>query len=129
MARHPLWFPASAGKRVGANMGDKSMDFLNNIVGQLGGTDKIASLARQVGLSEEQVQSAMAALGKAAPQPGDTAASAAQSTGLPLDKLQDLLAQVGGEDALKKVTGFLDRDGDGNPVNDIMGFAKKFTGQ
>ena len=63
------------------------MDFLNNIVGQLGGADKIASLAKQVGLSEAQVQAAMAALGKAAPQPGDTAASAAQSTGLPLDKL------------------------------------------
>ena len=105
------------------------MDFLNNIVGQLGGADKIASLAKQVGLSEAQVQAAMAALGKAAPQPGDTAASAAQSTGLPLDKLQDLLAQVGGEDALKKIGGFLDRDGDGNSVNDIMGFAKKFTGQ
>lgn len=105
------------------------MDFLNNIVGQLGGTDKIASLAEQVGLSEAQVKAAMAALGKATPQPGDTAASAAQSTGLPLDKLQDLLAQVGGEDALKKIGGFLDRDGDGNPVNDIMGFAKKFTGQ
>lgn len=105
------------------------MDFLNNIVGQLGGVDKIAGLAKQVGLSEEQVQSAMAALGKAAPQPGDTVASAAETTGLPMDKLNDLLAQVGGEDALKKVTGFLDRDGDGNPINDIMGFAKKFTGQ
>ncbi|KPF75464.1 hypothetical protein IP68_09545 [Blastomonas sp. AAP25] len=105
------------------------MDFLNNIVGQLGGVDKIAGLAKQVGLSEEQVQSAMAALGKAAPQPGDTVASAAESTGLPMDKLNDLLAQVGGEDALKKITGFLDRDGDGNTMNDIMGFAKKFTGQ
>lgn len=105
------------------------MDFLNTIVGQLGGTDRIASLAKQVGLSEAQVRSAMAALGKAAPQPGDTVTTAAQSTGLPMDKLQDLLAQVGGEDALKKVTGFLDRDGDGNPMNDIMGFAKKFTGK
>lgn len=105
------------------------MDFLNNIVGQLGGTDKIAALARQVGLSEAQVQSAMAALGQAAPQPGDTVTTAAQSTGLPMEKLNELLAQVGGEDALKKVTGFLDRDGDGNPMNDIMGFAKKFTGK
>jgi phage I-like protein len=105
------------------------MDFLTNIVGQLGGTDRIASLARQVGLSEAQVQSAMAALGKAAPQPGDTVTTAAQSTGLPMDKLNELLAQVGGEDALKKLTGFLDRDGDGNPMNDIMGFAKKFTGK
>ncbi|PXW78422.1 hypothetical protein C7451_10292 [Blastomonas natatoria] len=105
------------------------MDFLNNIVGQLGGVDRIAGLAKQVGLSEAQVQAAMAALGKAAPQPGDTVTSAAQSTGLPMDKLQQLLAQVGGEDALKKISGFIDRDGDGNPVNDIMGFAKKFTGQ
>lgn len=105
------------------------MDFLNNIVGQLGGTDRIAALARQVGLSEAQVRSAMAALGQAAPQPGDTVATAAQSTGLPMDKLNELLAQVGGEDALKKVTGFLDRDGDGSPMNDIMGFAKKFTGK
>ncbi len=105
------------------------MDFLNNIVGQMGGIDKIASLAKQVGLSEAQVKSAMAALGKAAPEPGDTVTTAAQSTGLPMDKLQDLLAKVGGEGAFTKLTGFLDRDGDGNPMNDIMGFAKKFTGK
>lgn len=103
------------------------MDFLNNIVGQLGGVDKIAGLAKQVGLSEEQVKAAMAALGKAAPEPGDTVTSAAQSTGLPMDKLNELLTQVGGEGALTKLTGFLDQDGDGNPMNDIMGFAKKFT--
>ncbi|GGB63803.1 hypothetical protein [Blastomonas aquatica] len=129
MALQPPWIPAYAGKRVDLSMGVERMDFLNNIVGQLGGTEKIAALARQVGLSEAQVQSAMAPLGKAAPQPGDTVTTAAQSTGLPMDKLHELLTRVGGEDALKKVSDFLDRDGDGNPMNDIMGFAKKFTGK
>ena len=31
-------------------------------------------------------------------------------------------------DALQKVAGFLDRDGDGNPLNDIAGMAKGLFG-
>lgn len=104
------------------------MGMLDGILGQLGGADQIGALASQFGLSEQQVQMAMAALGKAHAEPGDTVASAAQSTGLSAETLQGLLGQIGGEGTLGQISGMLDRDGDGNPVDDIMGMAGKLFG-
>lgn len=104
------------------------MGMLDGILGQIGGADQIGKLAGQFGLSEQQVQMAMAALGKAHAEPGDTVASAAESTGLSPDALQGILGQIGGEGALGQIAGMLDRDGDGNPVDDIMGMAGKLFG-
>ncbi len=104
------------------------MGLLDGIMGQLGGADQIGKIAGQFGLSEEQVQMAVAALGKAHPEPGDTVSSAAASTGLSAETLQGILGQIGGEGALGQAAGMLDRDGDGNPVNDIMGMAGKLFG-
>jgi len=104
------------------------MGLLDGLLGQLGGANQIGELASRFGISEEQVQTAMAALGKAHPEPGDTVASAAQATGLSADTLQGILGQIGGEDALGQISQLIDRDGDGNPVNDIMGMAGKLFG-
>lgn len=104
------------------------MGMLDGILGQLGDADQIGKIAGQFGLSEQQVQMAMAALGKAHAEPGDTVASAAESTGISADALQGILGQMGGEGALGKIAGMLDRDGDGNPVDDIMGMAGKLFG-
>ena len=104
------------------------MGMLDAILGQLGGSEQIAKMAGQFGLSEQQVQMAMAALGKAHVEPGDTVASAVQSTGLSADTLQGILGQIGGEGALGQIAGMLDRDGDGNPVDDVMGMAGKLFG-
>jgi hypothetical protein len=92
---------------------------LDGILGSLGGNAVIENLAAKVGLSPEQVQSAVAALGAAHPQEGDTVTAAAASTGLPIDTLQELLGHLGGEGALASVTGLLDRDGNGSPLNEI----------
>lgn len=108
--------------------GDKQMGLLDGLLGQLGGANQIGQIAGQFGISEEQVQAAVAALGKAHPEPGDTVASAAQTTGLSADTLQGILGQIGGEDALGQISQLIDRDGDGNPVNDIMGMAGKLFG-
>lgn len=105
------------------------MGLLDGILGQLGDVDQIGKLAGQFGISEEQVQTAMAALGQTHAEPGDTVASAAAATGLSADTLQGLLGQIGGEGALDKISGMIDRDGDGNPVNDIMGMAGKLFGR
>ena len=105
------------------------MGLLDGILGQLGGVDQIGKLAGQFGISEEQVQTAMAALGQAHAEPGDTVVSAAAATGLSADTLRGLLGQIGGEGALDKISGMIDRDGDGNPVNDIMGMAGKLFGR
>ena len=105
------------------------MGLLDGILGQIGGSDQVAGLASKLGLSAEQVQSAMAALGKAHAEPGDTVEAASASTGLPTDKLNELVAGMGGEGALGKISGLIDRDGDGNPLNDLAGIAGKLFGK
>lgn len=105
------------------------MGILDGILGQLGGGDQIAALAAKVGLSEEQVQTAMAALGQSHAQDGDTVQGAADATGLPTDKLQDLVSQIGGEGMLGKISSMIDRDGDGNPLNDLSGIAGSLFGR
>lgn len=105
------------------------MGMLDGLLGQLGGTDKIADLAAKVGLSEEQVKTAMAALGQAHPEAGDTVSDAAATTGLSMDKLQDLVSQIGGENALGKISSMIDRDGDGNPLNDLTSIAGSLFGK
>ncbi len=117
------------------------MSILNSILGQVGGTDGLANLAAKVGLSPEHVESAVQALAKHHQMQGDTAEGAAAATGLPLDKMQELIAQIGGEGALGKfatmlqadgaagIMGMLDRDGDGNPLNDLTGMASGFFGK
>jgi hypothetical protein len=105
------------------------MGILDGLLGQLGGNTDVANLAAKVGLSPEHVESAVAALAKYHPMQGDTAEGAAAATGLPLDKMQELIAQIGGEGALAKYAGMLDKDGDGNPINDIVGMASGLFGK
>ncbi|MCP3734723.1 hypothetical protein M9979_07560 [Sphingomonas sp. RP10(2022)] len=76
------------------------MGLLDGILGQAAGSPVIANLAEKIGLSPEQVTAAIAALGAAHGQPGDTVAGAADSTGLSPDVLQQILGHLGGEGAL-----------------------------
>lgn len=117
------------------------MSILDSILGQVGGADGLANLAAKVGLSPEHVESAVRALAKHHQMAGDTAEGAAAATGLPLDKMQELITQIGGEGALGKfatmlqqdgaggILGALDRDGDGNPLNDLAGIAGGLFGK
>jgi len=104
------------------------MGMLDGILGQIGG-GQLNELGAKLGLSAEQVQAATAALGKAHAEPGDTVASAASSTGLSADTLTQLMQGIGGEGTLGKISGMLDQDGDGNPIDDIAGFAGKLFGK
>lgn len=104
------------------------MGMLDGILGQIGG-GQLAELGAKLGLSPEQVQAATAALGKAHAEPGDTVASAAESTGLSADTLTQLMQGIGGEGTLANISTMLDRDGDGNPLDDIAGFAGKLFGK
>lgn len=105
------------------------MGMLDGLLGQLGGGNQIAELAGRFGISEEQVQQGMAALGAAHAQPGDTVASAAAATGLSADTLQGMMGAIGGENALGQISGLIDRDGDGNPLNDLSGIAGRLFGR
>jgi hypothetical protein len=95
------------------------MGMLDGLLGQLGGNFDVASLAAKVGLSQEQVTSAMSALGQAHPEPGDTIETAAANTGLPNDKLQEIVGHVGGESGLGKIAEML--GGQGGGIGGMLG--------
>ena len=73
------------------------MSILNDILGQVSDNATVQNLATKVGLSPEQVEQAVAALGQAHTAEGDTVTTAAAQTGLPQDKLQEIVGHIGGE--------------------------------
>jgi len=78
------------------------------------GTDKMAAIkeaAAEAGVDPEKLKGLLPAM--------------AEKAGL--DGEGSLMDKLGGEDGLLgKMTGFLDRDGDGNPINDLTDMAKGF---
>ena len=97
------------------------MSLLDGILGQLSGDATIDNLAAKVGLTPEQVEQAVAALGKAHAAEGDTVTTAARHTGLPQDKLSEIVGHIGGEGALGQFASLLQQDSGG-----IMGAVGKF---
>jgi hypothetical protein len=83
------------------------MGMFDNLAGMAGNIDlaglagnpQVMELAAKVGLSPEQVQQVLGVLTQAAAQPGDTAENASNASGIPLDKVRELLAQMGGGDS------------------------------
>ena len=117
------------------------MSLLDGILGQVGGNVDIANLAAKVGLDPALAEKAVTALGAAHPQPGDTVATAAAKTGIDTATLTQIVEHIGGEGALARFSqimhdhpqaasllGALDRDGDGNPLNDALSAAKGLFG-
>lgn len=72
------------------------MGMLDGLLGKISEQVDITNLATKVGLTPEQVQAAVAALGQAHAAPGDTVATAAATTGLSAGTLQDIVGQIGG---------------------------------
>jgi len=97
------------------------MGLLDGILGQVAGNPEIANLAARIGLSPEQVTAAIAALGAAHGQPGDTVTGAADSTGLSPDVLQQILGHLGGEGALGNLGALLGNTGGGGGPGDMLG--------
>lgn len=102
------------------------MSMLDGLLGQITGNVDIANLAAKVGLDPEQVESAVAALGQAHPEPGDTVTTAAANTGLPADTLQQIVAHIGGEGALGRFAGLLgEKGGAGGLLGGLTGMFGK----
>ena len=114
---------------------------MRSILGSVGGTD-IGNLAAKVGIDPAMAEKAVAALGAAHVQEGDTVKTAAAHTGLDPAVLSQIVHHIGGESALghyaqivqdnpqilSGITSALDRDGDGNPIDDVLGMAKGLFG-
>jgi hypothetical protein len=96
------------------------MSLLDGILGQLSGNATIDNLAAKVGLTPEQVEQAVHALAQAHSAPGDTVNTAADRTGLPQDKLSEIVGHIGGEGALGQFASILEQNGGG-----IMGSVGK----
>lgn len=118
------------------------MSLFDSILGQMAGNVDVKNLAAKVGLDPAMAENAIAALAAGHQSPNDTITTAAAKSGLDASKLQEIVGHIGGEgslasfasmlgqnpDALSKVAGFLDKDGDGNPLNDLAGIAKGLFG-
>lgn len=96
------------------------MSLLDGLLNQVSGHG-LDGLAAKVGLTPDQVQMALQALHHAAPQPGDTAQTAAAATGLPEGPLQQILAHIGGEGALGQLAGALGGGAGGGGLGGMLG--------
>lgn len=118
------------------------MSLFDTILGQVSEHADVANLATKLGLDPSVAEKAIAALGQAHQEPGDTVAGAAAKTGLDTGVLSQIVSQIGGEGSLTEfanilkdnpnasgLLGMLDRDGDGNPLNDLAGMAKGLFGK
>jgi hypothetical protein len=130
---------------------------VNDIISKIGGNDLVKGLADKAGVGAEQAQGVVGDLLAHAKETGgnlmDSAKAIAEKSGLPLDKVEGMAAGLGatltekagdlGEGAQALLTGLmgklqdsplggivksLDKDGDGNPLNDVADLAKNKLG-
>ncbi|MEW4448517.1 hypothetical protein [Qipengyuania sp. JC766] len=105
------------------------MGLFDSILGQVSGNPEIVNMAEKFGIDPEMAAKAVAALGESHQKDGDTVELAAQKTGLDAGILDQIRDAIGGEGSLTRFSTMLDKDGDGNPVNDILGMAGGLFGK
>ncbi|GAA4643293.1 hypothetical protein GCM10023115_12530 [Pontixanthobacter gangjinensis] len=105
------------------------MGLFDTILGQVSDNPTVKNMAEKLGIDPADAAKAVAALGEAHGEPGDTVEGAAAKTGMGTDILGQIKDQIGGEGSLAKFASMIDQDGDGNPLNDVMGIAKGLFGK
>jgi hypothetical protein len=101
------------------------MGMFDSILGQ------VDSIAAKVGLPADTVKSAAESLQTKLGEGGDKMAAltdVAAQHGISVDKLKEMLG-TGEGSILGKVTGFLDKDGDGQVMDDLTDMAKGLFGK
>lgn len=116
------------------------MGFFDGILGQVSEHADVGNLAAKLGIEPAMAEKAIAALGMAHQQPGDTAELAAQKTGLNLGTIQQIIRAIGGEGSLSqfanqiaadpaKLSAFFDKDGDNGAMDNLAAMAKGLFGK
>jgi hypothetical protein len=105
------------------------MALFDDILGKVSGHPELENLAAKVGIDPGMVERAVAALGEAHRQPGDTVRQAAAKTGLDAGIVGQIAEHIGGEGSLGRFAAMIDQDGDGNPLDELAGFAGKLFGK
>ena len=105
------------------------MALFDEILGKVSGLPELTNLAAKVGIDPKMAEQVVAALGEAHQQPGDTVQQAAAKTGLDAGTVSQIVEHIGGEGSLGKFAAMIDQDGDGNPLDEIAGFAGKLFGK
>lgn len=105
------------------------MGLFDSILSQVGDNPTVANMAEKFGIDPALAAKAVAALGEAHQDPGDTISVAAAKTGIDAQMLEQIREAIGGEGSLAKFASMLDRDGDGNPLDDIADMASSFFGK
>lgn len=103
------------------------MGLLDGLLAQVTENVDVKNLAAKVGLTPEQIESAVSALAQAHTAPTDTVTTAAASTGLSADTLQQIVAHIGGEGALGNFASLLGQQG--GVLGQLGGLAEGFFGK
>ncbi len=101
------------------------MGMLDGLLGQMTENVDIANLATKVGPDPAMVEQAIQALASAHLAPTETLTTAAQSTGLPTDKLAEIMGHIGGEGAIGNFAGMLQNGGAGDIIGKLGGLFGK----
>ncbi|AKM10845.1 hypothetical protein [Croceicoccus naphthovorans] len=118
------------------------MGLLDQIMGKGGVPFDVENMATKLGIDPALAEKAVVALGQSHQEPGDTVTLASEKTGLDTGILGQIVQHIGGEGSLTEFAGMLnshpqaasilkmlDRDGDGNALDDIADMAKGFFGK
>lgn len=103
------------------------MGLLDGLLAQVTENVDVKNLAAKVGLTPEQIESAVSALAQAHTAPTDTVTTAAASTGLSAETLQQIVAHIGGEGALGNFASLLGEQG--GVLGQLGGLAESFFGK
>jgi hypothetical protein len=96
------------------------MSFLDGLLGQITENVDIKNLAAKVGISPEQAEAAVLALGKAHTAPTDTVSTAAAETGLNSGILSQIVGHIGGEGSLGQFASLLSGEGEAGGIMDKL---------
>jgi hypothetical protein len=93
--------------------------------------DNVGGIAAKLGLPADKAQEIAASLQEKLGGDGDKMQAIqdlAAEHGISVDKIKDMLGGDGEGSIFNKLTGFVDKDGDGNPINDLTNMAKGLFG-